>query len=93
MPSRWLLKAQLGDRTRGWRTLLYPLPFDRDDIPIEPIEAEVIDDHSARMQRVFDVPVPPVHDTVLITPNDERFTVYTAAGGRFGRSTPLFSFN
>ena len=93
MPSLWLLKAQLGDRAHGWRTLLYPLPFDRGDIPIEPVEAEVADAHDARIQGLFDVPVPPIHDTVLITPNDDRFTVYTHPGGPLARSTLLFSFN
>jgi hypothetical protein len=93
MPTLWTLRAQLSERDHGWRILLYPLPFEHPDEPIEPIEVDFVDPWSARIHRVFDMPVLPVHNPVLVTPNDDRFTVAFHAQGRFATTTQLFGFN
>lgn len=88
-----MLKAHLGDRDHGWRTLLYPLPFDHADVPIEPVEVETPDPWSARIRQLFDVPVAPIHSSALITPSDDRFAVAFHPDGPYASTTPLFGFN
>jgi hypothetical protein len=89
----WVMKANLGDRDRGWRTLLYPLPFDGRQWFIGPVEIDPIDPYTARIRGLFEVPVPPIHDTTLITPSDDRFTVYFHPDGPYASGAPLFGFN
>jgi hypothetical protein len=89
----WVMRATLGDRDHGWRTLLYPLPFDGRDVINGPVEIDPIDPYTARIRGLFDVPVPPIHDSTLITPFDDRFAVYFHSDGRYASSTPLFGFN
>jgi hypothetical protein len=89
----WALKAQLGERGRGWRTLLYRLPYDDADARIDGVETAVVDPWSARIRRVLAAPAPPIHETVLVTPHDERFAVFFDPDGAYGDPLPLFGYN
>ena len=89
----WVLRAHLGDRDDGWRTLLHPLPFDQPDMATEPIEIEPPDPWSARIHRIFDIPVKPIHDSALVTPSDDRFMVAVHPDGPLAEMEPLFGFN
>jgi hypothetical protein len=48
---------------------------------------------SARIRGLFDARVPPIHDSALITPCDDRFVVFFHPDGPYASSTPLFGFN
>lgn len=88
-----VLKAHLGERDHGWRTLLHPLPFDHPDLVLDPVEIDPPDPWSQRIRELFDVQVPPIHDHAIATPADSRFTVAIAPDGIYRDATTMFSYN
>lgn len=89
----WVLRAHLGDRDDGWRTLLHPLPFDQPDMATEPIEIEPPDPWSARIHGIFDIPVESIHESAVFTPVDDRFLVAVHPDGPLAAMARLFGFD
>lgn len=89
----WVLRAHIGERGKPWRTVLHLLPFEDPHMAVEPVEIEPPDPWSARIRRLFDLHVPPIHESALITPMDHRFAVYFHSHGPFAGATSLSGFN
>ena len=89
----WVLRAHLGDRDDGWRTLLHPWPFDQTDMAPEPIEIEPPDRWSARIHGIFDIPVEPIHASAVLTPIDDRVMIAVHPDGPLAAMAQLFGFD
>ncbi len=90
----WTLRAMLGVRGDGWRTLHYPLPFDRPDLGTGPVAFDPHDPWSPRIRAVLDDQPPAPTGVAMVLPVDEeRFTVALCPDSPLAGWTMLYGFN